>query len=205
LRDRLERLGERHQPGRWGLSGSLLRVAVACCLVPIVVTALTRGRDVARPISELMEPTDSLRRACHLLARDLPQDLGTLRLYARPPVTFYLGGVAPVAPQPTRRTLLATSDPRSWAILDAAMMVQELSRQGGPQLGLVWDAMLRQGGDVPEEPSGAGARWEVAREVPTTLNWPTLLDIDRSAATAASPSRLAPLFLFRPKRPGAAR
>ncbi len=65
--------------------------------------------------------------------------------------------------------------------------------------------MVRLAGGAIDGMDGSADRWELVREVPTTLNWPTLLDVDPSAAMARSPDRSAPLFLFRPKRPGAAR
>ncbi len=181
----MEQLCEREQRRIWGMPEALLRFAAACWLVPLVLALLPSSRAAVASVSELLEPSDSLRRACGAIASDLPKDLGALRLYARPPVRFYLRAAVPVAPQPTPRALLATDDPRSWALLDAAM--------------------VRQGGDLRGGPGGSADRWELARELPTTLNWPTLLDIDPSAARSPSPGRSAPMLLFRPRSPGAAR
>ncbi len=127
----------------------------------------------------LLGPSDSLRHACRILSSDLPGDLTNLRLYARPPVTFYLAGRIPVNPQPDLDHLLVPGDSRSWALLDMAMVRQQF---GAPeQLGALID------------------RWIVVRDVGTTLNLPTLLDIDPSAATNGAGDRSSPLLLLRPK------
>jgi hypothetical protein len=180
-----ERLGEMDPRRVWGLPESLLRFASACWLVPLMLAVLPRGGAPVRPIWELLGPSDSLRQACRSIASDLPGEVETLRLFARPPVTFYLSGKISVAPQPALDALLATIDPKAWALLDAAM--------------------VRHGGGVRGRLTGASDRWDLAREVPTALNLPTLLDIDPSAATGSAPDRLAPLLIFRPRRPGAAR
>ena len=94
-------------------------------------------------------------------------------------------GVA-VYPQPDLEHLLATGDPRSWALLDMAMVRQQ---RGARERSCRIDR----------------AAGTVVREIPTTLNLPTLLDIDPSAATSGAGDRSAPLLLLRPKPSGEAR
>jgi 4-amino-4-deoxy-L-arabinose transferase-like glycosyltransferase len=181
----LERLGELDPRRVWGLPKSLLGFAAGCWLVPLVLAILPGPGAALSSIAELLEPTDSLRQACRAIASTLPEDAKTLRLYARPPLTFYLSSVVPVAPQPALDALLGSRDQGVWALLDSAM--------------------VRQGGGLRGRLTGATDRWDLVREFPTTLNRPTLLDIDPSAAAGRSMDRLAPLLLFRPKPPGAPR
>jgi hypothetical protein len=137
--------------------------------------------STSQRISAMLGPSDSLRLACRGLARELPRDVGNLRLYARPPVTFYLSDRVPVSPQPDLEHLLAPGDSRTWALLDMAML---------PQSG------------AGARPAGLDERWTVVREVGTTLNLATLLDIDPAAATDGAGDPSAPLLLLRPKLPG---
>src|SRR5262249_54370658 len=95
-----ERLVEMDPRRVWGLPETLLRFTSACWLVPLILAVLPRGGAADRPIWELLGPSDSLRQACGSIASDLPEEVETLRLYARPPVTFYLSGKISVAPQP---------------------------------------------------------------------------------------------------------
>jgi 4-amino-4-deoxy-L-arabinose transferase-like glycosyltransferase len=185
LRQSLQRAAELDSPRVWGLPRSLLGFAVGCWLVPLVFGFLPTPRVRSASIFELLEPSDSLRRACRSIATDVPEGTTSLRLYARPPVTFYLSGLRPVAPQPGLDTLLAARNPSAWALLDSAM--------------------VRQGGGIQGRLTGPMDRWDLVREIPTTLNWPTLLDIDPSARGGRSMDRSAPLLLLRPKLPGAPR
>jgi dolichyl-phosphate-mannose-protein mannosyltransferase len=185
LRQVADRVTELDRRRVWGVPESLLRFSMACWLVPLLLAALPRGEATDRPIRELLAPSDSVRRACRSIATDLPGGVESLRLYARPPVTFYLSATLPVAPQPTLEALFAPIDPKVWALLDAAM--------------------VRQGGGLRGRLSVSANRWDLAREVPTTLNVPALLDVDPSAALRRTPGRSAPLLLFRPRRQGAAR
>ncbi len=185
LRQVAQGLSELEQRRVWGLPESLIRFAAACWLVPLLLAVFPSRGAVVATIRDLLGPSDSLRRACRSILRDLPGDLGLLRLYARPPVTFYLSGAVPVAPQATAHALFAAYDARSWALLDAAM--------------------IRQGGGPRGRLPASAERWDLAGEFPTTLNWPTLLDVDPLGATRRAPERSAPLLLFRPKRPGADR
>jgi hypothetical protein len=132
-----------------------------------------------------LEPTDSLRQACRVISRDVPKDLRSLAIYARPSVTYYLAGGLTVSPQPSLDRLLRPGDSTSWALLDEAMLRQESNVQGA--LAALHD------------------RWVVIGEAPTVLNLPTLLDIDPAAATSRNWDASAPLLLLRAKRPGAAR
>jgi dolichyl-phosphate-mannose-protein mannosyltransferase len=136
-------------------------------------------------ISNVFAPTDSLRRACRAISSELPKECIGLRLYARPPVTFYLSGPTPVYPQPNLDRLLAPGDSRTWALLDMAMVKQQAGAQ--------------------ERLAELIEHWDVVRDVPTTLNLPTLLDIDPASATSGAGDRSASLRLLRPKRPGEVR
>jgi dolichyl-phosphate-mannose-protein mannosyltransferase len=185
LRTNLERLGDQVQRPARGIAQALLPAAVGLWITPLLLASYTPYWSAARGISELLQPSDSLRTACRTVAGDLPRELDSLRLYARRPVEFYLSGVAPVAPQPTLDRLLEPGAAKTWALLDAAM--------------------IRQGGTVKGRLAVANDRLELVREIPTRLNLPTLLDIDPSSATQREPDRSAPLILFRPRRPGAAR
>jgi dolichyl-phosphate-mannose-protein mannosyltransferase len=153
--------------------------------VPIVIALAVPDLRSGSRITDLVEASDSLKRGCRSIRGDLPRDLARLRLYARPPVTFYLSGAVPLYPQPSLERLLATDDPSSWALLDMAM-----ARQEGITRGRLAELM---GG------------WDVVRDIPTTLNWPTLLDIDPASTTRRAGDRSASLLLLRPKRTGEVR
>jgi len=132
----------------------------------------------------LLEPSDSLRLACRSIQSELPKDVRRLRLFARPPVAFYLalaGGVD-IDRQPDLAHLLVRGDPASWAALDMAMVRQShlTAKDLDPLLG----------------------NWVVVRDIPTTLNLPALLDIDPSAASGRSIDASASLRLLRPKGTG---
>jgi hypothetical protein len=133
--------------------------------------------------------SDSLRHACRQIQDDLPKNLARLRSLGRPPISFYLGtaGVA-LAPQPDLDALLInTSTPSNWALVD--------------------DAMLRQVPDHAKTMARLLESWEIVREYPTTLNLPTLLDIDPGAASRPiKPADFeCPLWLLRPRSQGARR
>ncbi len=133
----------------------------------------------------LLESSDSLRLACRSIAAELPKNVPTLRIHARPPVTFYLSGVVPVAPQATPEALVSGPDRRSWILLDSAML--------GP------------GGSERARKMAESSSFELVREIPTKMNLPTLLDVDPSTPIQTPIDVSAPLFLLRPKRPGDAR
>jgi hypothetical protein len=132
-------------------------------------------------VSTLLAPTDSVRKACGKIVSELPGDLKSLRLYARPPVTFYLAGRIPILPQPDFTSLVA-GESASWALVDKAMVWQ----QNGGQ----------------EDMAGLPAAWSVVHKAPTTLSLPALLDIDPAAAVNGRWDRSAPLFLLRRVRTG---
>ncbi len=168
--------------GRGGILPTPRDPIVALGVICLFVFFFGIGRDIMSPahtVSTMLGPSDSLRQACRILSRDLPEDARALRLYVRPPVTFYLAGRIPVYPQPDLEHLLATGNPRSWALLDMAMIRQQ---RGGR-----------------ERLAGLIDRWTVVREVATTLNLPTLLDIEPSAAMNGAGDLSAPLLLLRPK------
>jgi hypothetical protein len=184
-REVFERVGGLVQRSIAGVPEKVLSLAVGLWISPLVLALFTPYWNPARGVWELLEPSDSLRRACRSLAADLPRDLRSLRLYARPPVTFYLSDVAPLAPQPSLDALLGTIDPKTWALLDWAVLDQEGWAQGRAYA-------------LPYQ-------WDVVRQFPSTMNLPTLLDHAPSAARERNADRDAPLMLFRPRRPGAAR
>ncbi len=131
--------------------------------------------------------SDSLRNAVRKAAADLPVGTPGLRLLARPPVTFYLGGrvQVPLQVEPDLGRLLAPGNPRFWALVDLAQ--------------------LRQEGDPKTAPAAVLGRWELVREFPTQLSVPALLDTDPGAARAGrSESLSAPLWLLRPRTAGPA-
>ena len=135
----------------------------------------------------LLEPSDSVRLACRAIQQELPKDVKSLRVFARRPVIFYLaldGGVT-VFPQPDLDHLLEQGDRTSWALLDMAMM--------------------RQDNVSEEDLSRSLAHWVVVRDIPTTLNMATLLDIEPAAARSGTLNVLASLRLLRPKRAGEVR
>lgn len=127
-------------------------------------------------------PSDSLRQACQSIKTTVPNDVRDLRVYARPPVLFYLafiGGVN-VQRQPDVAHLLEPANPSSWALLDMALIRQD---------------------NVPESELGRLlAGWVVVCDLPTVLNLPTLLDIEPAVARGGVIDASAPLRLLRPRR-----
>ena len=70
--------------------------------------------------------SDSLRNAVRKAVADLPAGTPGLRLLARPPVTFYLGGrVRRCRWNLTWRGCSRLGDPRFWALVDLAQLRQE--------------------------------------------------------------------------------
>jgi hypothetical protein len=130
----------------------------------------------------LLDPSDSVRQACGRLLSELPKDLGAIRVFARPPVAFYLGmhGRAAVIREPDAARLLQPGDPTAWAALDMALIRQAHAEAND------FDPLL--------------AGWATVREFPTTLNLPTLLDIDPAAAGRTDVDSSASLRLLRPVR-----
>jgi hypothetical protein len=117
--------------------------------------------------------------------RDLPRDIPGLRLLARPPVTFYLGGRVPAKVEPNVDRLVQSADPNLWALVDGAQLAQE--------------------GDATSALNKLLLRWSPVRKRPTKLNLPTILDIDPGAARRGSTSAAAAeatLWLLRPRGGG---
>jgi len=132
-----------------------------------------------------LAPSDSLRNGVRKAVADLPAGTPGLRLLARPPVTFYVGGRVQVQVEPDLTRLLAPGNLRLWALVDLAQ--------------------LRQEGDPKTASAALLGRWELVREYPTQLSLPALLDIDPAAARAGrSESLSAPLWLLRPRTAGPA-
>ncbi|WP_165248665.1 glycosyltransferase family 39 protein [Paludisphaera soli] len=172
-----ERLRAEARPGeilRW----RRLPLLTACCAAAIsqaLVTA-TSGPTSDRP--GLLAPSDPLRTAAARLLTDVPEAAPGLRVLARPPVTFYLGG-------------------RAGARVEAD--VEDLLDKGGGAWALVDVAQLRQSGDVSSLEARLLERWEKVGVYPTTLNLPTWLDVDPGADARSAD---APLWLLRPRSPG---
>jgi hypothetical protein len=156
----------------------------AVCVLAFVLRTGPANIAHESQIGTLLKPTDSLRRACRAIADDLPEGLRSLRLYARPPVTFFLAGRAALLPQADLHGLSAGGS-GSWALLDTAM---------------VWRA-----GQGPAGMAGMDRGWQVVRSVATELSLPTLLDIDPSAASSGRRETSAPLLLMQRIRTGDSR
>ncbi len=148
------------------------------------ILAMTRAWPFSERSQGVLEPSDSVRQACRSLVVDLPDDVRELRAFVRPPVIFYLGATGRVAVvrQPNLGTFLEQGSPSTWAVVDMAM-----SRQSG---------VARK--DLAKHLS----RWVVVHEFPTSLNLPTLLDVDPSAAGRGAGGREAELILMRPRGAG---
>ena len=101
----------------------------------------------------LLAPSDSLRSACASIAHDLPKDVKTLRVFARPPVTFYLGQFARVSldRQPSLSELFEPSDAATWALLDMAI--------------------VRQDQGLEAELKRSSSAWVLVRAIPSTLEF----------------------------------
>ncbi len=136
-----------------------------------------------RPLRGLLGRSDSVRTACNDLTRVLPADVPGLRLLARPPVRFYLAlsGRGPLRTEPDSRSLLRSTDPASWLVVD--------------------EALLRQEGDASVARRQLMGSYEVVDEWQTELNVPSLLDVDPASARRGSEARSASLLLLRPRRP----
>ncbi|MFI5460768.1 MAG: ArnT family glycosyltransferase [Isosphaerales bacterium] len=171
----------------WNLSSDPLPQLALICVAGVVFQAESPGSPWKTRRMGLLEPSDSLRLACRSIQSELPKDVRELRLFARPPLAFYLalaGGVDGPR-QPDLAHLLEQGASTSWALLDMAMIRQ--SHVAAKEL----DPML--------------SHWVVVRDIPTTLNLPTLLDIDPSAASGRSIDAMAGLRLLRPRRIGEVR
>ena len=150
-----------------------------CCFF---FAAITSGFQLKKPHMSLLSPSDSLREASGAVLSELPKEMKELRVYARPPLLFYmtLAGGIPLRRQPDLAHLLEPGNPDSWALLDQALIRQE---------------------NIPKiEMDRRLAGWEVFRQITTVLNGPTLLDVDPAAARAGQADSSAPIRLLRPRR-----
>jgi dolichyl-phosphate-mannose-protein mannosyltransferase len=168
---------------------SALRLVPTLWVILVAASALNFEAAVfgftrASRLPGLLAPSDALRSACASIARDLPKDVKFLRVFARPPVTFYLGQFATVSldRQPSLSRLFEQSDAATWALLDMAIVRQDQS--------------------LGAELKRSSSAWVLVRAIPSNLSLPVLLDIDPSAATSANVDAEVELRLFRPKRAG---
>jgi 4-amino-4-deoxy-L-arabinose transferase-like glycosyltransferase len=127
----------------------------------------------------LLQPSDSLRRASRSVIDALPTNMNRLRILARPPLLYYLAtaGRVELDRQPDLTHLVRPDSAQSWAVLDTALMRQEN----------VADADVKR----------ALTAWRVAASIPSTLNLPTLLDIDPGVARGGAVDMSAPIWLLR--------
>jgi hypothetical protein len=148
-----------------------------CVSAALLIVAL-EWRQQRTPV---LQPGDSLRLACQDVLAELPPDVMELGAYARPEVAFYLGRARDIAVlrQQDLTHLLEAGVTGSWALLDQALVRQD---------------------NIPErELEQLLDGWTTIKEIPTTLNAPTLLDIDPAAARGAKLDASAPLRLLRRK------
>jgi hypothetical protein len=156
---------------------------IAFCALALAVTLVTWVRSKTERTPSLLEPTDSLRAACRDVARDLSPDVRQLRLFCRPAVTYYafFGDRVRLQIEPSLDRLLEPARPGTWCLLDTALTRAEQM----PVQGL----------------SGLSRHWVPARDFPTSLSLPTLLDVDPVSCYEGNFDRSAPLVLLRPRRP----
>jgi hypothetical protein len=132
--------------------------------------------------SHVLDPSASLRLACVRLSTDLPEKVSRLLVLARPSATYYLGRTsASLVVCPDIAVLEASGEASDWLVVDSALLKASGTVEG------VRDRLFR--------------RWDVQATYPTTLNLPTLLDIDPGAATRdlVASDFQAPLWLLRPR------
>jgi dolichyl-phosphate-mannose-protein mannosyltransferase len=177
-------IDNRRRGARWSWNRAFdpLSWFALACFVGAILSAFSSGSPWRLRQMGLLAPSDSLRLASRSILRELPKDVSQLRILARPSLVFYLAqssGVA-IGRQPDLARLLDNRDPRAWAVLDMALMRQDNVSAGDLERSL---------GD-----------WLVVREIPTTLNLPTLLDIDPAAARGSETDSSAPIRLLRLRR-----
>jgi dolichyl-phosphate-mannose-protein mannosyltransferase len=156
---------------------------LSCLLAALISSKLQPGQQRLPSLG----PSDSLRQAAQTIKGELPRDVRDLNAYTRPPLAYYmaLGGSVTVHRQPDIAHLLATGNTAPWALLDLALIRQQNTSEQD------LDRLL--------------AGWTLVREIPTTLNPPTLLDIEPAAARGALIDASAPLRLLRRKQREAVR
>jgi dolichyl-phosphate-mannose-protein mannosyltransferase len=172
----------------WNFASDPLPWFALVCTLSGVSDAIPSDVRQETPPIRLLEPSDSVRMACRAIQQALPKDVKSLRVFARRPIIFYLalGGGVTVFPQPDLDHLLEQGGDRtSWVLLDMAMMRQDNVSE---------EDLLR-----------VLTHWVVVRDVPTTLNMATLLDIEPAAARSGTLNVMASLRLLRPKRAGEVR
>lgn len=168
--------------GRRGFLSWWVAVAIALMMTEARVT------HRARPLGGLLDPSDSLRNAVETLTTQIPDEVASIRTYARPAVAFYLGGRKAIWPQEDLQSMTGPSDPRAWGIYDSGIGTESDRWKHLP-------AILKE-------------RWDVVTSVPTTFSLPTLLDIDPATARSqedAAELRQARLWLLKPRRAGGGR
>jgi dolichyl-phosphate-mannose-protein mannosyltransferase len=175
-----ERRETDRQPQEWSIRLAF-QMIVALCLLgsPLFLGVLIRWQEASH--FAVLGPTDSLKIACANIRSEIPKTISRVRLYARPPVTFYLAGEIATEPQPSLDALKIGSNGKTWAIVDSAMLRQD--GKSGP-----WSEAL-------------GSEWVLVKEERAVLSVATLLDIDPSSAVRGSWDAEAPILLFRPKGP----
>jgi 4-amino-4-deoxy-L-arabinose transferase-like glycosyltransferase len=162
-----------------------LPLFAAICLFGILFQSFLANSPWKSQFPSFLGPRDSLRLACLTIAGELPREVKSLRLFARPAVQFYLGRNVSVQSQPDMEHLLGPGDPTAWALLDSAL--------------------LPRGSQSSDEPNRSGGRWVRVGTALAPLDLPTLLDIDPGAALTTERDRSASLTLLRPKQPRDAR
>ena len=172
--------------GRGRLRGLTLRSLLLTGLIGLGLFALlsTLMRH-ARPQPGLLAPSDSLYRATLHIAEKLPREVQSLRLLARPPVTYYLAARIPLSSMPGSEAMLKGGDPQAWALVDSAILRSESGEILG---GRGHDGLDRFKNN-----------WEIVEEFPTNPSLPTLLDLDPGLARSDSGDRSYPLWLLRPR------
>jgi dolichyl-phosphate-mannose-protein mannosyltransferase len=165
----------------------LLALTVLGGFVSIPSSKIARDASV----SGLLAPSDSLDRASAEVASILPEKVKGLRLLARPPVAYYLAGRVALYPMSGADQLADPGDPRFWVLVDSAILRSELGTTSGGAGRNLLDRFANH--------------WDVVEEFPTTLTLPTWLDLDPGASRSGSTDRSSPLWLLRPRRPGAPR
>jgi dolichyl-phosphate-mannose-protein mannosyltransferase len=165
---------------RWDFSPASDRLpwfTVLCVLLAAVAAFLQSGQNWL----PVLAPSDTLRQASHTIQVDLPANTKALSAFARPPLLFYAASDKVALYRfPDLAQMLGPRNPTSWALLDLALTRQHQI----PEQDL--DRML--------------APWTVVREIDTSLNGPTLLDIDPAAAREATIDASARVKLLRRKR-----
>jgi hypothetical protein len=163
--------------GLTGTSGT----AVAVGVVLAFVDGFAPPR--ARPMSGLLGPSDSLRRAVHRAAAELPARARAVPALVRPAVTFYAAteGRGPLRPVPGLTALVEAAVPGELVLVDGVQ--------------------LRQESDLADPRAGAFRRWTTLGAWPVEMSPPTLLDVDPAAAIGDSTSRTSRLLLMRAEGP----